>query len=248
MLNRSDRKSQLLKILCLGLAGALLLSCTSGTGSDTTPAASTVSPDSIPVETVAESSLPSNTSTPLDSGAPSTEAGATTVVQSSDQLAIGEPFVLQGNGVDDAKFGDDLGVIRETFVAKHGEPDDDSGWSAQQGPCDGLGTKVRTLTWGNLVLEFSNGPTEFGPVNSEHFISYYSDDEQETKGVVGPDGLTMLDQTVASLRKRFPGATFAMNEIAGPEYVLPNGIAGSLSGLTETDTSQTFRAGLICID
>ncbi len=158
------------------------------------------------------------------------------------------PFVLTAKGVDKIVFGDDFTKVKAVLVAVHGVPDDESDWAPQQSPCEGLGTKSRTLTWGNVVLAFSDGPTEFGPAGTDHFISYYSGDEIDANGAVVSDNKILLDQTVASLKARFPGMTIANNEIAGPEFTLPGGIQGSLTGLADTDTTQSFRAGLICID
>ncbi len=223
--------------------------------------------DTTSVESVADSSADTSAETVADTeaadtvvdsaAAESTQAATdtsltpdTTVPSAagSDQEAGKAPFTLKGTGVDDVKFGDDLNAVKETLVAKHGEPDADSGWLEQQAPCEGMGTKYRTLTWGDLSLEFSNGPTEFGPANSEHLMAYYSADEPNGVGEVAVDGLPLLDQTIAQLKARFPEATFAMNEIAGPEYHLPGDINGSVTGLTDSDTVQTFRAGIICID
>ena len=228
------------------LSAMLLTSCSSDSPSETT--AIETRADTSAVETAASG-------TASGSAAAETVAGPTAVVDPTtapaagpDQEAGKAPFVLNGNGVDDVKFGDDLNAVKETFVAKHGEPDQDSGWNDQQSPCEGLGTKVRSLVWGDLSLEFSNGPTEYGPANSEHLIAYFSADDVNGSGVVAPDGQPLIDQTIAQLKARFPKATFTMNEIAGPEYRLPGDILGSVSGLADTDTVQTFRAGLICID
>ena len=224
-----------------------LIACTSDSPTDSTNGPTVRSTE--PVETeVVETEVVETQAVAIGETVAETDATGQSTAGSSDQLAGGLPFVLRGSGVDDAKFGDDLNQVKETFVAKHGEPDDDSGWTEQQAPCDGLGTKHRSLRWGDLVLEFSNGPTEFGPANSEHLIAFYSDGEAESRGVVASDSLPILDQTVASIRKRFPGAIFEMNEIAGPEYRLPEGVAGAVTGLGDADTTQTFRAGLICID
>ena len=192
-------------------------------------------------------SVVESTSTQLD-GVGLTPDTTLAVAAGPDQQAGRAPFTLKGTGVDEVKFGDDLNAVKETLVALHGAPDTDSGWLDQQAPCEGMGTKYRTLTWGDLSLEFSNGPTEFGPANSEHLMAYYSEDEPSGLGEVAADGLPLLDQTVAQLKARFPKATFAMNEIAGPEYTLPGDISGSITGLANTDTVQTFRAGVICID
>jgi hypothetical protein len=236
------------------LLGACTSASNTGTGTQgrggTNPGSTTLAaPLSSPGSINATDAFPSDPTVPDSSGV-GDSVGADNVPTSAqgDQLAVGTAFVLQENGVDEVHFGDDLGSVRETLIARHGEPDDDSGWFDQQSPCDGLGTKVRTLTWGNLVLEFSNGPTRYGPGDSEHLIAYYSADEQGSGGIVGPDNAAILDQTVATLRQRFPGATFVNSEIAGPEYHLPNNIAGSLTGLSDSDTSQTFRNGLVCID
>ena len=231
----------------LVLSATLLTGCSSDSPSETT--AIETRADTSSVDTAASG-------TESDSAAAETVAGPTTVVvDPTTAIAAGPdpeagkaPFVLNGKGVDDVKFGDDLNAVKETLVAKHGEPDQDSGWNDQQSPCEGLGTKVRSLVWGDLSLEFSNGPTEYGPANSEHLIAYFSADDVNGSGVVAPDGQPLIDQTIAQLKARFPKATFTMNEIAGPEYRLPGDILGSVRGLADTDTVQTFRAGLICID
>ena len=233
--------------VALVLSATLLTSCSSDSPSETTSIATQA--DTSAVGTVASETAPGSAATETVAGTTAVVVDPTTATAAGpDQEAGKAPFVLKGNGVDDVKFGDDLNAVKETLVAKHGEPDEDSGWNDQQSPCEGLGTKVRSLVWGDLSLEFSNGPTEFGPANSEHLIAYFSADDVNGSGVVAPDGQPLIDQTIAQLKRRFPTATFTRNEIAGPEFRLPGDILGSVSGLADTDTVQTFRAGLICID
>ena len=242
------RTRTLQTLLTIALCAGATFGCTSdssSTAGETAPgAAKAESSAEPPIGNAAESTVAGDD----ESDSSTSASDVVTDAGGNDQPAGEPPFVLQGNGVDDIRFGNDLETVRTMLKARHGEPDDDSGWLEQQAPCEGLGSMARMLTWGNLVLAFSNGPTEYGPVDSEHLIAYYSADEPDPAGAVGPDNLPLLDQTVASLRARFPGATFTMNEIAGPEYQLPGNLQGSLSGLADSDTSQTFRVGLICID
>ena len=246
------------------MTAALVLSVGTLSACSSDKAADTTSADAV-VESTVVAEIPATDAAAIDTAASTdvADAGGTETVAPSDigasdstisgaagpdQEAGAAPFRLNGDGVDDVKFGDDINAVKETLIAKHGEPNADSGWLDQQAPCEGMGTKYRTLTWGDLSLEFSNGPTEFGPANSEHFMAYFSEDEPNGVGEVASDGLPLLDQTVAQIKARFPDATFQMNEIAGPEYSLPGDINGSISGLGDTDTVQTFRAGIVCID
>ncbi len=182
------------------------------------------------------SSVDSGVETGTDAGAPGSKV----------------PLLLTGNGVDGSKFGDKFETVMTAMTAAHGAFDDDSLWEDQQAPCEGLGTKERRVQWGSVVLVFSNGPTQYGAVGVEHFISVYSEDAASPTPSNAPDGKALLDETVGGLKKRFPGVSVVNSEITGPSFQFKTAgggeIGGILSGLTDKDSVVSFNEGLVCID
>lgn len=159
-----------------------------------------------------------------------------------------EQFVVSGTGVDEIPFGTPAAEVLSKLTQRHGPPASDSGWLPHESPCDGLGTLERHIEWTGIVITLSNGPTDYAAAGVEHFRAFTTNDAFNVNTAVLTDGKPILDATAAELQARFPGTVIEPNEIAGPQYRLPDGLVGELTGLTPESTAQTFRAGILCFD
>jgi hypothetical protein len=230
-------------IVVLGLAAA---AC----GSDSDDADVTLPPTSAtaPVTTVAPSTVPPATvavTTTSSTTTSTTEAATTTssTVPPAAQLVLGQ------DRLGTAMFGVEPEAVVSYVTAILGPPTADSGWADPNsafGVCPG--TEVRGVTWGDLLLLFSD---ESGVASGRrHFFSYTLGPAFGASitpaGMATPEGIA-VGSTVAALKSAYPGVyVYGGDDVFGPYYVVSENLTGFLTGAADTDTVQSVIGGVTC--
>ena len=236
-------------VLALGLAAA---AC--GRGSDdaevTLPPTSATAPvttgTTVPVTTAAPvTTVADTTSTSTSSTTTSTTALTTT----STTVPPGAQLVLGQDRLGTAMFGVEPEAVISYVTAVLGPPTADSGWADPNsafGVCPG--TEVRGVTWGDLLLLFSD---ESGVASGRrHFFSYTLGPPFGASitpaGMATPEGIA-VGSTVADLKSAFPGVyVYGGDDVFGPYFVVNENLTGFLTGDTDADTVQSVIGGVTC--
>ena len=235
-------------IVALGLAAAacgsdsdeadVTLPPTSATAPVTTVAASTVPPTSVP-PTVAAVTTTSSTTTSTTQAATTTSS----TVPPATQLVLGQ------DRLGTAMFGVEPEAVVSYVTAILGPPTADSGWADPNsafGVCPG--TEVRGVTWGDLLLLFSD---ESGVASGRrHFFSYTLGPAFGASitpaGMATPEGIA-VGSTVAALKSAYPGVyVYGGDDVFGPYFVVGESLTGFLTGDSDTDTVQSVIGGVTC--
>lgn len=193
-----------------------------------------------------------STTTTVPETTTTTTATTTTTLEETTTTTVPESFVLRPDGIDLVFFGADAEDTIEALVDRLDEPDDDTGWVSQFDEYDGLcvGTLVRFVTWGELELFFSDGPSLWADEGVEHFASYHVGGEDdraryETSSGIGV-GSTVAD-VIAAYGDR---ASTYDHPIYGPifEWDAPGDgyLFGTLTGLGDDDVITTITGGFSC--
>ena len=157
--------------------------------------------------------------------------------------------MLRANGLGDAAFGAEPDGVVAYVSAIIGAPTVDTGWidPLSVGACPG--TELRQVSWGDLVLQFS----DVSSVTSgrRHFFSY-SYGPAFVPGAIAPAGLKTeagigVGSTVADLSGTYPTAVINPGtDLGGPNFLINDGLAGFLTGITPTDTVTSVLGGQGC--
>jgi hypothetical protein len=209
---------------------------TSATAAVTT--GTTVAASTVPPTTVAVTSTSSTTTS-------TTEAATTTssTVPPAAQLVLGQ------DRLGTAMFGVEPEAVVSYVTAILGPPTADSGWADPNsafGVCPG--TEVRGVTWGDLLLLFSD---ESGVASGRrHFFSYTLGPAFGASitpaGMATPEGIA-VGSTVAALKSAYPGVyVYGGDDVFGPYYVVSENLSGFLTGAADTDTVQSVIGGVTC--
>jgi hypothetical protein len=209
---------------------------TSATAAVTT--GTTVAASTVPPTTVAVTSTSSTTTS-------TTEAATTTssTVPPAAQLVLGQ------DRLGTAMFGVEPEAVVSYVTAILGPPTADSGWADPNsafGVCPG--TEVRGVTWGDLLLLFSD---ESGVASGRrHFFSYTLGPAFGASitpaGMATPEGIA-VGSTVAALKSAYPGVyVYGGDDVFGPYYVVSENLSGFLTGDSDTDTVQSVIGGITC--
>lgn len=163
-----------------------------------------------------------------------------------------ESFTIRPDGIDRIFFGADAAETLEAFTDRLGPADDDTGWVDQFEEYDGLcvGTLVRFVTWGELRMFFTDGPSPWAPAGVEHFASYTilgPDDgaEYSTSNGVG------IGSTVSEVEAAYGDrvSTFdhpIYEEIFEHDPPGDGYLFGTLTGLDDDDTVTAITGGFSC--
>ena len=198
----------------------------------------TVAASTVPPTTVAVTSTSSTTTS-------TTEAATTTssTVPPAAQLVLGQ------DRLGTAMFGVEPEAVVSYVTAILGPPTADSGWADPNsafGVCPG--TEVRGVTWGDLLLLFSD---ESGVASGRrHFFSYTLGPAFGASitpaGMATPEGIA-VGSTVAALKSAYPGVyVYGGDDVFGPYYVVSENLSGFLTGAADTDTVQSVIGGVTC--
>jgi len=254
-----------------GVALGVLLVLAAGCSSDSTPAASTstvgATTTALSATTTTAASTTSSrpaavTSSVLTSSAPTTSATspattstptvatATTVAAvTSTTVPPGAALVLRDNGLGDAAFGADPERVVATVTGVIGPPTRDSGWMdpLSLGSCPG--TEVRTVTWGDLVLFFSD---ESRVVTGRRHFFAYTYGPAPAGSTVAPAGLQTdagigIGSTVTELRAAYPNVVVTPADPVAPAgFQASPALTGLLTSDQETATVTEVSGGLGC--
>jgi hypothetical protein len=186
----------------------------------------------------------------------STETSEPLTSESTTEASFGKAFVVQANGIDGLMFGASYTAVMEQLTKAHGAPSADSDWAKTEVPCDGFGTKQRIVTWGDVNIEFSDGPSVYGAKGNDHLIAVFSggQDEANPLSAVTAKGTTLFGATVAQMKQEFPGSQVSESELSGPTLLTAavdtknSRLQAFLSGVTDEDTVVAYNSGLVCID
>lgn len=231
---------RLIPVLCtlsLSLSGALV-AC-SGDSDSTATTAGTVATTVAPTSSMVEASTSTSTS--------STSSTSTTVPI--------EGLDLMSTGLGDALFGASADGVVTYVTAILGAPTADTGWVdpvATGSSC--MGTEVRSVSWHDLSLFFSDESLE--ATGYRHFASYtygppagtVLDPEGLRTKVEGDDamGVTVGD-SVSALLAAHPRATLAPeDELSGASFYIEEGLSGFITGVGADDRITSFVGGFGC--
>lgn len=216
-----------------------------GEAVDTTTTASTTTTTTV-ADSTTTTTEPETTTTTVPETTSTVEETTTTTTEPP------EPFVIRPDGIDRTFFGEDADDTIDELSDRLGVPDDDTGWVDQFEEYDGLcvGTLVRFVTWGELEVFFTDGPSPWAPEGVEHFASYT---------VLGPDPdaefLTSVGIGVGSTVSEVEAAYGDRADIyEHPIYDEifehdPPGdgyLFGTLTGLGDDDTVTAVTGGFAC--
>lgn len=185
--------------------------------------------------------------------ATTTEGSGTTsrpgeIAPPGDPAATGS-LDASSDGLGEARFGDDAQDAIGYFAQQFGPPTSDSGWAPNQSPCDGLGTRQRTLSWNDLaVVVLTTGPTETIQRAADHFSAFMVFREFPGADRITVEGSTVLGRSVSDLRAEIPGVTSFESEIEGSLWAVGSDGLGGVSGSVLDGVTTSVRAGLFCID
>lgn len=152
-------------------------------------------------------------------------------------------------GLGSAIFGADADETIAYISSILGAPTADSGWAdpfSSFGVCPG--TEVRGVTWGDLLLLFSDASVV--DTGRRHFFSYqYGPPFGST---IEPAGMRLgagptVGSTVADLRAVFPEVIVNPGDgIFGPNFYVNDNLTGFLSGSQDTDQITSITGGIGC--
>jgi hypothetical protein len=196
---------------------------------------------------------PKPADTPADTPSDAiTEPAGTT--QPSEIAPSGEPSATGSleasvDGLGEARFGDNAQDTIGYFAEQFGPPSGDTGWSPNQSPCEGMGTRQRTLTWNDqAIVVLATGPTETIQRAADHFSAFWVFREFSAAERITVNGSTVLGRTVSDLQSEIPGVTTFDSEIEGPLWTIGSEGIGGVSGGVSDGVTTSVRAGLFCID
>jgi hypothetical protein len=131
-----------------------------------------------------------------------------------------------------------------------GKPITDSGWidPSAYGACPG--SELRLVTWGDLVLQFS----DVSNVTSgrRHFFAFVYGPTAVNGAPISPAGLKTeagigVGSTVTQLKGTYPTVVVIPADAFGSaSYSINAGLAGVLSGVTDGDTVMSVVGGQTC--
>jgi hypothetical protein len=202
---------------------------------------------------------PSTPETAPASGADSTAAAAASTVAAGQTDGPSEvsppasgatgPLDASIDGLGEARFGDDAQDVIGYFAEQFGPPTDDTGWRANESPCDQMGTRQRRLSWNDAALIIlSTGPTEMVQRGTDHFSAFVIYSSFPGADRITVNGVTVLGRSVADLQAEIPGVTSFDSEIEGPMWAVGSDAIGGVAGSASEGVTGSVRAGLFCID
>ena len=156
---------------------------------------------------------------------------------------------MHRSGIGDAVFGADPDEVIDYIRSIAGAPTSDSGWadpSSAFGVCPG--TEVRGVTWGDLLVLFSDDSAVLS--GRRHFFSYsYGPPFADTPRPVGmrtPQGIT-VGSTVAELRAAYPDVVVTPgDDVFEPSFHVDDNLNGFLTGDTDADLVASVVGGVGC--
>lgn len=225
--------------IAVSLQGALLASCSNSRISGGNTSSSVASTTSV---------TPSTTTQP-----PATTSTSTTVDTSSTTTTSTIPAVrgldLSADGLGGESFGAESNGVIAYVGSILGPPTHDTGWIdpvAAGLAC--TGAEVRHVTWGDLVLFFTDDSTVASGLR--HFAAYTYG--PSAGPFVSPFGLSVagdisVGDTVDKLLAVYPDALVNDgDELGGPSFHIVDGLSGFLTGTGGSDTITTFVGGFGC--
>lgn len=194
--------------------------------------------------------LPSTTtSTSTTSTTTSTTSTTTSTTTTSTTVPPTADLVLRRTGLGDAVFGADAEEVIEYITSIAGRPTSDSGWAdpfSAFGVCPG--TEVRGVTWGDLLVLFSD--ESIVSSGRRHFFAYsYGPpfaDTPRPPGMRTPEGIT-VGSSVAELRAAYVDVVISPgDDIFSPSFHVSDDLNGFLTGPADTDQVTSILGGVGC--
>ncbi|MGZ4673737.1 MAG: hypothetical protein ACXV8K_13835 [Ilumatobacteraceae bacterium] len=228
---------------------ALTVASCSSSSSKSTDSGST---SSIAVDTTTSTIAAATTTTTPATTSTSTSTTSTTSTSTSTTttttVAPGADLVLRANGLGDAVFGAEPEGVVAYVSAIIGAPTVDTGWvdPLSVGACPG--TEFRQVFWGDLVLQFSDQSNV--TTGRRHFFSYVYG--PAFGATIAPAGLKTeagigVGSTVADLSGTYPSVVINPgSDLGGPNFLINDGLAGFLTGVSPTDTVTSVLGGQGC--
>jgi hypothetical protein len=168
---------------------------------------------------------------------------------SADARNPSDLIVLGSEGLGIAKFGEDATTAIQKLTGLLGLPTNDTGWNPEQVGC-GIGTNIREVSWGPLLVQFSSGNSPIVTAEREHMLMFaYANDTGNTPLLHTDKGI-ILGDTVAALKKAYPQVNVVDTELEGPVFTVSDNatsLSGGLTSLTDDGVVITLRAGTVCV-
>jgi hypothetical protein len=179
-------------------------------------------------------------------GDASTTASPNEPAQSEEATAV--PVDVSASSFAGVSFGTPADEALTQLTQLFGSPTTDTGWKADQSPCEGDGSRQRAVEWPGIMAIFATGPTGLVIDPVDHFVAFIVT-ESEVAQRVRIDDVEVFGKTVSQLQEQLAGVTSFESEIEGPVWVIRSNGPGTLSGsLGEDGSVQSARGGLLCID
>lgn len=215
--------------------------------SETTIAPRTTTTAPQTTTTVTTQSSTTSTTEPEVTTTTTTEPTTTTTT-----VPIRDSFVLRPDGVDRLFFGMDAEDVIDAVTDRLGAADSDTDWESNKNQYDSLcvGENVRFVSWENLQLFFTDGPSVWADETREHFASYSVIEGPEDLLFATSAGVGPLS-TVADISAAYGSdARIFEHPVHGPIFELdPAGhgyLFGVLTGLDATDVVLDLSGGFSC--
>lgn len=234
------------------VVAGLALAAVTAFSDDSTDGATDTTSTTVVADSTTTTTAPETTTTTAPETTTVPETTTTTEEETTTTTEPVESFVIRPDGIDLTFFGADAEDTIDEFTDRLGDPDDDTGWVDQLEEYDGLcvGTLVRFVTWGELELFFSDGPSVWAAEGIEHFASYTvlgSDPDAEYVTSVGIG----VDSTVSEVTAAYgDGATIYEHPIHEEifEHDPPGDgyLFGTLTGLDDDDVVTAITGGFAC--
>lgn len=156
---------------------------------------------------------------------------------------------MRQDGLGDAAFGVNVEEVIDYISSIAGAPTSDSGWAdpfSAFGVCPG--TEVRGVTWGDLLVLFSD--ESLVASGRRHFFSYsYGPaftDRPRPAAMRTPEGIT-VGSSVAELRAAYPEVIVnPADDIFAAHFYVNDNFRGFLTGDTDADTVDSIIGGVGC--
>lgn len=230
------------------ITGALGACGGGSTDADTTLPAPSMLTTTVVATTVVPTTLVTTTALTTTTAGPttSTTVEATTT---STTVAPAAQLVMGQDRLGTALFGADADGVIAYVTAILGPPTADSGWADPNsafGVCPG--TEVRGVTWGDLLLLFSDQSTV--AAGRRHFFSYALGPAFGAtitpEGMATPEGIA-VGSSVADLKRAFPGVyVYPGDDVFGPYFAVNDNLTGFLTGAGDADTVASVIGGINC--
>jgi len=155
-----------------------------------------------------------------------------------------QPLALRADGIGSSDFGDAAASVLAEVEGELGPPDADTGLEAvATGTCEG--TRVRSVDFGGLRLQFTDGETRYESVGVEHFFGWeYGGERGSRPPLATEEGLELGDAEDDLVARYGSGATVIPGSNGRPAlYQIDTGGEAPIEAVLAADDAVTALSG-----